>query len=603
MYSTDTNNDFESRGYVMVSWPDEYDISVFVSGVTADGEWSQELENGFAIYLPEGNTMYSVYVIYDCDGSERLYKVSSFTPYMPNRFDVVVGGSSLVTYNRTISRLCDDSDGEWWVAVFNNGTNVEKFFTEKAITYKGSLFNGDTCKIDIVPKYGNKPYLTDLVGVGEKIVGSGAELTQIEFGDSEEGGYDIDYLNFLYPTKNAPDRVGYEVVGTRTKDNYYAAFYESDGLPGSTRIPFDENYRLTLPSIYKPFFFRCLIFRNCTDTSAQMQRVTYSMAVVNGTLYENKFSAITVCGDEIPETNLSQPASEWWNLTGGDFNDFKITHCEGTLSRYTSSNYTVYIKENEPEVGYQVLNPKDVSETIRFIGDSATPDTTVRYFMLCRSTENGTRQKINANESYISVLNNLQDMMRYDKDGHIHEGQDSEGIYWEGSVTNAFKVKIDDYGNGGYLIFSPKNELNRRNIFAGDISEIPSTHRDGDCFVLGIYDPWTKLDDDSFAAAQNRDSKYLYVGKDTDMLTVMKLYTVRDFIKAVQNENIYDDNNGSEDSNDESFVVTIDPCSDTLRISYGGSEHGDTVNTEQSVKLASFNIDNYNRIITHLFIR
>ena len=599
VYSNNITEDTDNRGYVVITWPDGTGInSVYVSGMTSDGQWNEMVESGEPLYLPDGNITYTVYATFMCGEFEREYAISTFVPYMPNKFDLVIGGSPLVTYNRTIRKLVPDTTPRWWEVVLNEGSSIEKFFTEKAITFKGSLFRNEIGSIDIVPKYGNVPYYIELTGTGEKLVGDGAELRRIEFGDSEDEGFDIDYQNFFYPTCNAPYRIGYEIVGGKKKLNYFAVFHDNDGLYGSSRIPILNDSKLEMPSIYKPFFFRCLIFRNCTDSSAEMQRVTYSIAVANGTLYSEgnnnpSFSAITICGVDVPEEGLIQERSNWWQNQGGDFNDFKLSCSEGDLPRSVKSDYSVYIKESEPEVGYQVLPPKSVSETIRFIGDSSTPDPGVRYFLVCRSTENGTRQRIGDNTSYVQVLNErLQNNIHYFKDGKLYEGQDDTGIYWSGSVSNAFKINIDD--RGGYLIFSPKNELNRRNMFAGDISEIASTDRESDCFVLGVYDPWTILGDDEFAASQNRDSKYLYVGKDTDMLTVLKLYTVRDFIKSVENGGIYDDNNGSEDDRDENFTVQISSHSDTLRVSYGNDEHGTSVSSSQNVKLAEFNIDNYN---------
>ena len=617
VYSTDTSVTMDKRGYVLVSWPSDANITrVIISD--GDEEYDVTHKNTYGAiddddvpdalrqYLPVGNINYNVYVDYTCGGNTiEKYNVTTFSVYMPNKFDLVIGGDSRVSYNRTIRRLSSDEKTDWWDDVLTYGSSREVFFTEKAITYKGSLFRNESGTIDIVPKFGNVPYLIELTGTGEKLAGEGSELTRIEFGGSEDEGYDIDYRGFLYPTQNVPSGIGYEVVGDKTKGHYYAAFKDNDGGFGSLRIPENESYKLTLPSIYKPFFFRCLIFRNCIGTSAEMQRVTYSLSVVNGTLYENKFSAITVCGVEVPDERLVQEYSEWWKLTDGNFESFKVTHCNGELPRETKNNYSVFIKENEPETGYQVFQPKNISENIRFIGDSDTPDTSVRYFLLFRTTENGTRQKMSPNESYVNVVSEfLQDKLCYDKNGKLTEGQDEDGIYWSGSVTNAFKVKIDEYGNGGYLIFSPKNELNRDKIFAGDVSEIPSTHRDGDCFVLGIYDPWTVLGDSQFAAAQNMGSKYMYVGKDTDMLTVMKLYTVNDFIKTVNGNDIYDDDSGSEDDRDDNFTVKIDAYSDIMRVPYG-YEQGAEISSEHSIKLASFNINNYNKIISipSLYVR
>lgn len=530
-YSTDLNTDREGRGYVVVSWPNEVADQfehIVISGSTYNPETDLErceFVKNEKKYLPDGDAEYVIYAIY-CGGKTiELYR---FTPYMPHEFDVLIGGSKQVTYNRTIKPLNDNEN--WWKTVFQNGSDLDKFFVEKSLTYKESLFYNPSWGIEAEPRYGNPPYVVTVDGSSELLDGN---IVRISGG--ERDGYSLDYQSFYIPTRNNPDNIGYEVSGVKT--DYKVVFKDMNGIEGCAEIPAGEQ--LTLPSIYKPFFFRCLIFRNRTTP---VERDTYSLSVANGTLYENKFSKVSVCGQDVE--HLVSGTKDWWNNSGGNVEDYPILSAHGVIEDAINGTYSVYVKENEPNNDSTVLSPINVSETIYFIGDgNKNPDTRVRYFMLYRSTESGTRQYINPNPQYADDLRTkLQDAMFYDNGTSIVDNisQGDSKIYWSGSCTKAFSIKLND---DGYLIFNPSNEIDRNSIFAGDVSVIPADNRKADCFVLGIFDPWTRLSDEEFMMAQNPNfgGKYSFVGRDTNMLTVMKLYTVEDFVKKVENPDMYDD--------------------------------------------------------------
>ena len=530
-YSTDLNGDREGRGYVVISWPDELAGQfehIVISGSTYNPETDLErceFEKNEKKYLPDGDAEYVISAIY-CGGKTiELYR---FTPYMPHEFDVLIGGSRQVTYNRTIKPLNDNVN--WWKTVFQNGSSLDKFFVEKSLTYKESLFYRSSWGIEAEPRYGNPPYVVTVDGSGELLDGDTVRLS-----GGEADGYSLDYQNFYIPTRNNPDDIGYEVSGDKT--DYKAIFKDMNGVDGCASVP--ASGELVLPSIYKPFFFRCLIFRNRT---ASTERDTYSLSIANGTLYENKFSKVSVCGQDIG--HLTSGDKDWWNNSGANVDDYPILSAHDVMDDVPNGTYSVYIKENEPNNDSPVLPALEVSETIYFIGDgNKNPDTRVRYFMLYRSTESGTRQYINPNPQYAEDLRSqLQDKLFYDNGTSIVDSvnQDNLNIYWSGSCTKAFSIKLND---DGYLIFNPSNEIDRNAIFAGDVSVIPADNRKADCFVLGIFDPWTQLSDEEFMMAQNPNfgGKYSLVGRDTNMLTVMKLYTVEDFIKKVENPDMYDD--------------------------------------------------------------
>ena len=534
-YDTDVS-DHDGRGSVTVYIPNSLTgVELSITGSIYNNE---PLPNNTKVYLPDGDADYVIKVKY-C-GKAEWSDFYRFTPSMPHEFDLLIGGSTQVTYNRTVKSL--GNNATWWEDVLSNGSDLEKFFVERAITFKGSRFNNPVGSIMVDTAYGNVPYVMNLDGNSEMLSGGTVNIS-----DSSARGYSFSYGGFYIPTRNNVSDEGYVVNGT--KGDYEVVFKDSNGMEGCSIIP--ESGKLTLPSIYKPFFFRCIIFRNVVSAP---ERDTYSIAIANGTLYDNKFSSVSVCGNEV--LNVNSGNKSWWNNNGGNIEDYPICSVSGVSSNRANGTYSVSIKENEPDNNFPVFEAKEMDETITFIGDGTkNPDSRVRYFLLCRSTVNGTRQNISSNPQYSQELERkLQDKLCHSDNTSIKDGpNDANHIYWTGSCTKAFTIALDD---GGYLIFNPSNEIDRNAIFSGDISVIDQNDRKQDCFVLGIYDPWTGLDDADFKAAQNPNfgGRYSYVGKDTDMLTVMKLYTVPDFIQKVENPEMYNDVDPSGSDTDNTTI-------------------------------------------------
>lgn len=557
----DTNTaDTQGRGYVTVSWEDNDQITkVVISGSTYNNNWpNNEVDNGpeKKKFLPDGDATYTIYVEYNCNGTPP-YPIYTFTPAMPHVFDLLIGGSREVTYNRTLSGYSND---DWWESVLNGSDQIAKFFVEKAISYNTSLFLKESDGIEVEPRYGITPYTITLEGSGEMV----RDDDNIFISNSPAAGYDVSYTDFYIPTRNVPsDKIGYKINGAQ-KTDYFCVFADRNGSDGSTRIP--ASGKLTLPSIYKPFFFRCIIFK---DRLGLVEQAKYSITIANGNTNAGAFSKVSVCGKNLPQSEVvSGPSVNWWTLNGGNIEDYQIYKSNGTFLNGEASNgeYSVVIKEKEPDESNPVLPEKSVIEDVEFIGEGNSPDNRVRYFMLYRSTANGTRQNISSNPDYMNeIRTKLRDVLTNNDGSHIVDGgQTANAIYWGGSCTKAFDITLND---GGHLIFNPSNEINRERIFAGDVSVIPHENRLNDCFVLGIFDPWTQLEDVDFRAAQNSsflNGKYAKVGKDTDMLTIMKLYYAADFVRMVENPGMYDDTPGTSDAdtvtekNMQPFYISVD---------------------------------------------
>lgn len=548
---------------------------------------------------------YIVRAIYKCRAEQSApypdIEIYRFTLSMPKEFDLFIGGN-VVTYNRVIRGKL--SNNNWWAEILskpgrNKEIEIEKFYVEKAVAFRGSLFNGDSGSIEVTPAYGDTPYEINAYGDGEQLGDTEISGTTLYLSSSDDG-YDLNYRSFLYPTMNEPlSPIGYVLrnsngVQITNKNNYSANFIDKNGT--GARIPSDASQNLVLPSIYKPFFVRCAIVKNAL-TSVISNR--YSLTIVNGALYKRKFNSIRVCSLKINPEEHNQ--GQWWELTGGNVEDFRVQWYKGPLPARSNINYSVYVKEGGAEITDPVYEAKEIAETVRFIGDGGVPDSTVRYFMLFRANEHGYRQKSpDPNANYMDVLRDyLVEKISFSDDVNLKDGQIGDEIYWSGSCTKAFKIDLKD---GGYLFFNPKYEINRSKIFSGDLSAIDEANKNtSDCFVLGVYDPWTQLSDEDFASAQNdaqiSDVKWRFTGKDSDMLAIFKLYPVDKFISLVQNPNMYPEISDTDDDTQDSFSIQTTAFREIIEAGYdeyGEIEHKTVSGTST---IAEFNInDNQKQI-------
>jgi hypothetical protein len=579
------------------TFPDEVTL---YSVTNKDGTHSGEITRNQPSLKLWTDEEYIVRAIYKCRPEQSDpddIEVYRFTLSMPKEFDLFIGGN-VVTYNRSIRGKL--SNNNWWSEILSNSDEdeekekLEKFYVEKAVAFRGSLFNGDSGSIEVAPAYGDTPYEVNTYGDGEQL-GDTERLGTTLYLSSSDDGYDLNYRSFLYPTMNEPSSpIGYVLRNTNdvqitNKNNYSANFIDKNGT--GTRIPSDTTQNLVLPSIYKPFFVRCAIV---IDNLENVPRERYSLSIVNGSMYEGHFDSAQVCSSSVPlEQNVDQ--GQWWAMTGGNVEDFPVQKYDGVLPSRQTINYSVYVKENEPDLDNPVYGPKQISETVRFIGDGGVPDSTVRYFMLFRANEYEYRQKSSdSNANYVDVLRNkLVNAISFSDGTNLKDGQIGDNIYWSGSCTKAFKIAL---GDGGYLFFNPKYEINRTKIFSGDLSAIDAANKNtSDCFVLGVYDPWTQLSDEDFASAQNdaqiSDVKWRFTGKDSDMLAIFKLYPVDKFISLVQNPNMYPEISDTDDDTQDSFSIQTIAFTEYIEAGYdeyGEIDHNTLARTRT---IAEFNIN------------
>lgn len=513
--------------------------------------------DGNKMYLWEGNTTYTIMAVYNCgDGVSFNVPPRMFTVTMPQELDLVIGGSTDVTYRKTLKRVFETVDNEnWWKNALTNGgvTNAEKWYIERAITYRTPL--GTSSLVDVVPKYGTVPYEYELTGNPES---RGENVVEVLTFDP-----DLDpntYRSFIIPTRNLPSVVDYGVLITgTTKTDYRMRVVDAE----NTAIPVVETYKFALPSVYKPFFFRGILYRNLTGS---VEKDKYSLIAVNGTLYEGKYEYIDI-NETVHEENVESSTVAWWNLTGGDLSDFPCAKVSGETRNAiikTGGLYTASVKENAPQGAF--TTPTTFSDTVRFPGDKGTVTPNIRYFKMYRSLLSGSRAPASG-RAYSELFTSLN-FLPWRGDGLVEDGKnqnyycDGTNVYWNGSVTNAFTLPT---GDGGYFIFSPTNELNKAKILSGDVSEI--TEVDNDCYIVAVYDPWTRLTDEQFKSAQKgrvnngygMAFKYENVAPDANMFTIVTVYPAVGFKKIV--------NGGSQYSYDDNKII-IDPHEHEIELDY-----------------------------------
>ncbi len=527
-------------------------------GQLSEGELDpQWVMDGNKMYLWEGDTTFTVYAKYNCGSGVSVdLPPKMFTVTMPQELDLVIGGSTDVTYRKTLKRVFANVDNEtWWkdALASDSVTDYEKWYIENAIAYKGKL--GTVSSVNIVPRNGVLPYEYTLTGNPESRGENGVEV--LSFSTELDPN---EYRSFIVPSRNLPATIDYGtlVCGT-TKTDYRMRVVDAEG----TALPVVETYKFSLPSVYKPFFFRGILYRNLTGS---VEKDKYSLIAVNGTLYEGKYEYIDI-NETVHEENVESSTVEWWNLTGGDLSDFPCAKISGETRNAiikTGGLYTASVKENAPQGAF--TTPATFSDTVRFPGDKGTVTPNIRYFKMYRSLLSGSRAPASG-RAYSELFTSLN-FLPWRGDGLVEDGKnqnyycDGTNVYWNGSVTNAFTLPT---GDGGYFIFSPTNELNKAKILAGDVSEI--TEIDNDCYIVAVYDPWTRLTDEQFKSAQKgrvnngygMAFKYENVAPDANMFTIVTVYPAAGFKKIV--------NGGSQYSYDDDKIV-IDPHEHEIELDY-----------------------------------
>lgn len=566
----------EGRGYMEIYWDkslvdfDNRDGGIDRIEIEYDGDDSPIVlrKNDFSgktseaettilysqIYLPSGNTDYSVKIHALCSTagmSDITIDAGTYNCYMPYVLDAVIGNkgdfnATTVTFNGLADKYTGVSFGEeWWAAILSSeaATDEEKAFIELALTYRGSLYNHDEGRIDVVPVNGSTPLQTIISGgTGERLGAGAGNATELSLSNEEDSEFALDYRSFLLPTRNVPSGIGYKIIGDVTaKSDYNVVFLDAE----MNRIPSEGALRL--PSIYKPYFFRGIVFQDATT----INNVTgdFSLCIANGLRYvtESPFSDIYFAGNDAKAAKYTAMTStNWWQDESGDEKKFQVFVCSGQTTG-VPSDYNVQIAEHSPNA---IAPEKNFLKNLTFVGDGIVPvSEDVRYFYLKRVNENGEREKGDGSlDSYINAIKGgISGKMRpFKEDGNniylfeetAKEKEESAShddfIYWSGSCTRAFKIPS---GDDGFFMFNPSgNEISKTRIKEGDVTGMETS---ADCFVIGIYDNWTGNDAFSqICNPANNVNKYDYAGKDADALTVMRLYTADGFVKAILNPDI-----------------------------------------------------------------
>ncbi len=563
--------DTDGRGKVRIMWPTDSDANGKLTGIYISGNTDENLLNekveGLGVwiidkFLVAGNKDYTVRITSSCGN----YEIYSFYCPMPKDMDILIGGSKDVTYKKTIEKKYElDPESEWWAAILSGSTDDDElFFTEKAITFRGSLANWDVGNINVEPV---GAYTTEVDGTSEKLGSVVGNRKKLSFASGSAEGYSGPfYNNFVFPTRNAPSGIGYTIITELSaKTDYSIHIFDYDGI----RLPAEteeeqaaKNFRL--PSIYKPFLFRALMFRDKTAGHGGDLDVKYDIAVANANLYKGKLDSVFLCEEDVIKDGVIGPQggayfsgeSKWWAATGGSMEKFPIFKSSGVtrLDERTpgtfTGEYNIYIKENEPDMTNCVLPAKEFYDWVTFIGDKGSENdlknsysTKVMYFKLYRTDANGVRITggTSSKEAYCEWLSEKIGGIQVCSSA-ITEDATGTTIYWSGSCTKAFSFVRHNLNIDEYFIFNPlnpQNVLDLSKVFSGQ--EMLDIDTSDDCFILGVYDPWTQLSKEDFNQITNKTldvDKYDFVGKDTDMLTILTLYDAQTFEAYINNSSL-----------------------------------------------------------------
>lgn len=398
---------------------------------------SYTLFNHYCVW--KGNVTYNVYAEYICDDCQSTENILIFSGEitMPAEMDMLFNGSNITTYNKNVKHLISslyklpyiggDTLLKTWYAYILNRRNAfhddyvknyikEKYgyeqYTlmlyniEKALFYQNSLayINGLSGSIGVTPSLGTPPYKEKLKGSQETLIET--NLTNgingvLSFSEVTDSGETVSLSSFLYPTKDTPNKnSGYfsdwmltegRVVsgqGYSVKSDYLYNVSDSNSTPAS--IPYISSKYLTIPSIYRPFYFNAII--KVRDFENDW---TYAYSIVNGvTKLPNNDENITTGGDfesiKINGINsvgtLRRTEHDYVPLDSDDNYDPldieksypALCYTHNTPNRGIPEYYSFEVSELSGETLEEVMMPL-------FIGNGYYYDSNVTYFLVTHS--------------------------------------------------------------------------------------------------------------------------------------------------------------------------------------------------------------------------
>lgn len=455
--------------------------------VVRNEETCNSEQNASKINLWVGNHYYNIEIYYSCDGGVNMYSenIRRFYINMPKEPELYFYDIFAATYRNLVMPMLDDSekDREYvlknWYDIFLRGdTNDVRY--NKIVARFNKLYGADAdyrlekAKGDVryTLFYQNPRSILEnangkidlgiiYYGVGELFVDGSSEKIEgkiLNISNTHQEDYASPSLdNFVSPTQDAPNSTlyylyDYTVKGDEKEPYRIRIKTENGSIPGDYEF-------LTIPSIYRPFFFRALYVTNYTTKMTKFQ-----IAIANGlrniTFTENiigKKNITTSVGEEyggrIPEVDPKN--FESYYKTGRYFSDMNM-RTDGVYEITATDWYGKKIS-------------KDIKVT--FIGDIVdghrsifrTYDVKVRYYCIP--------------EGEISLMN-LLDASLTNEEGYIQYNES----YWGAKVASGNTTPIWNDALSSY-IRSRYKEIPPDKIWQRYIDIIPD-----DNVVVGVYD-------------------------------------------------------------------------------------------------------------------
>jgi len=353
-----------------------------------------------------GDEDYTTSIMYGCGNVVKEVEVATETMQMPNELDFYFNGSKYASYRRIIKPLIESSSNpeyvreNWWkiafVDAYNDSTvngwrttlkNSEPFKSNLSL-YQKAMYDIKRAIFYMVSRssmltaYGEIPY--DIVGENTPytliIENGGAEkvISPDEGNDrlmivntsssSLPDGYELSIDNFVSPTRDISLKYGYyhDYTQNATKPDYKLKILDSK----------NNEIRFTVPSIYRPFFFRALFFVTNSQT------ISAEVAVANGICeYSDANSGnilgrkykISISGYEYEPTDNGMDYNIIPASTNHDLEQYyttKVVNCSIDCEDRTDFSYSVSVTENgDTGINENELNTLSNSIRVTFVGD------------------------------------------------------------------------------------------------------------------------------------------------------------------------------------------------------------------------------------------
>ena len=588
---------------------------------------------GSKIYVWSGNKTYTIRIFYDCGGNLVDYELPDIEILMPEELDIRFGGDrcKYASYRYLVKPLLERYPNErnkilsvWYNIIldsqnssydkyraylatlphFANGyTNMDEvaYYIEKAIFYQNSqsasYYAGSELKYEIVG--GVSPYKIITEGDGEKIEyengdNSDAVLLMEEFtgetavDEAENSGYSLSTEQFISPTTNS-GLVGTTVrqfMDAPVENSYfqdYMKYYPSNGVNKKEKKPYtisvidadgSEIRGFTIPSIYRPFFFRALylsLWSAETEYSVVKQQA-FSIGVANGvsepeTIDGTKVEKIEIkyrffdnYGSLKTNTVIDTEHKNYYGPITANASDGNIEkeYYTKAISGYTGNrlitdgDYSIFVRENG-ENGIKI--ERNIKKY--FIGDiEGYYDPSVRY--------------IPVNEDFAKMITNFMDSIGYpsivpdrcakaygcDVDeainraclcyGLMHDDREDQHMCWD-SIYSSFLKDWSDFRDRerAYWLNGTQvtrgDELKAQDIFPmqdDDGEWIYGAEKkldDGYGFVIGIYDSDYDYDGEEPLYSSGRIAIKSANSKHISTVTIMRIYNKNEFLYLLKN--------------------------------------------------------------------